>query len=106
LEEFVSEEKQSTKTVTAAARSNTGDRREEDVLDYRANGRFVELHKDDVVPARGSWWRGGAWSKLPTVGRRRRRMVAVGDEALVSERGKEMAGKLRKDAVELEMRSV
>jgi hypothetical protein len=39
----------------AAARRNTGDHREGDVLDYRANGRVVELHRDDVVLARGLW---------------------------------------------------
>jgi hypothetical protein len=34
---------------------NTGELREGDVLDYRANGWVVELHKDDVVLARGLW---------------------------------------------------
>jgi hypothetical protein len=65
----------------------------------------VELHRDDVVPARGSWWRGGTRSKLPTVGRRRRRMVAVGNEAPVFEWRRELAGKLREDEVELRIGS-
>jgi hypothetical protein len=66
----------------------------------------VKLLGDDVVLATVSFWRGKAWVELFTRSRRRRRTVVVGDEAPVSERGKEMAGKLRKDAVELEMRSV
>jgi hypothetical protein len=43
------------------------------VLDYRAYGWVVELHRDDVVLARGLWWRGRARSELSTVNRRRRR---------------------------------
>jgi hypothetical protein len=35
------------------------------------------------VLARGLWWRGRARSELSTVNRRRRRTVAVGDEAPV-----------------------
>jgi hypothetical protein len=70
--------------VAAAARRNTGDRQEGDVLNYRANGRVVELHKDDVVLARVLWWRGKARSELSTRSRRRRRTVAVGDEASVA----------------------
>jgi hypothetical protein len=66
----------------------------------------VELPNDDVMPISGSWWRGGACSKLPTVGRRRRRMVAVGNEAPVFEWRREMAGKLREDDVKLRIGSV
>jgi hypothetical protein len=99
LEGFASEEKQSAKTVAAAAKLNTGDRREGDVLDYRANGRIVELHRGDVVLAKVLWWRGMARGELSTKSGRRRRTVAVGDEAPVSERGKGMAGKLRGDDV-------
>jgi hypothetical protein len=87
--------------VAVAAKLNTGDRQEGDVLDYRANGRVVELHRGDVVLARGLWWRGKVRSELSTRNRRRRRTVAIGDEAPVSERGRELAGQLRKDAVEL-----
>jgi hypothetical protein len=83
LEGFVSKEKQSAKTVAAAAKLNTGDRREGDVLGYRANERVVELHQDDVVLARGLWWRGSARSELSTRSRRRRRTVAVRDEVPV-----------------------
>jgi hypothetical protein len=64
----------------------TGDRREGDVLDYRANGRVLELHRGDVVLAKVLWWRGMARGELSTRSRRRRRTVAVGDEAPVSER--------------------
>jgi hypothetical protein len=39
--------------VAAAARRKAGKLREGDVLDYRANGWVVELHKGDVVLARG-----------------------------------------------------
>jgi hypothetical protein len=87
--------------VAVAAKLNTGDRQEGDVLDYRANGRVVELHRGDVVLARGLWWRGKVRSELSTRNRRRRRTVAIGDEAPVSERGRELAGQLREDAVEL-----
>jgi hypothetical protein len=99
LEGFVSEEKQSAKTVAAAAKFNTDDHREGDVLDYRANRRVVELHRGDVVLATIMWWRGMARGELSTRSRRRRRTVAVGDEAPVSERGKGMAGKLHGDDV-------
>jgi hypothetical protein len=99
LEGFVSEEKQSAKTVAAAAKFNTDDRWEGDVLDYRANGRVVELHRGDVVLATVLWWRGMARGELSTRIWRRRRTVAVGDEAPVSERGKGIAGKLRGDDV-------
>jgi hypothetical protein len=51
----------------AAARKNVSDRREEDVLDYRANEWVGELRDDDVVLARVSWWCGKARCELPTV---------------------------------------
>jgi hypothetical protein len=60
---------------------NTGDRREGDVLDYRANGRVVELHRDDVVLARGLWWRGSARSELSTVRPKAATAALVGGEA-------------------------
>jgi hypothetical protein len=80
----VSEEKQSAKTVAAAAKLNTGNRREGDVLGYRANGRVVELHRGDVVLAKVLWWRGMVRGELSTRSRRRRRTVAVGDEVSVA----------------------
>jgi hypothetical protein len=43
----------------------------------------VELRGDDVVLARESWWRGKVLSELPTRSRRRRRTVAVGEDASV-----------------------
>jgi hypothetical protein len=54
------------------------------VLDYRANGWVVELHRDDVVLSMVLWWCGKAWSEPSTRSRRRRRTVAVGDEAPVA----------------------
>jgi hypothetical protein len=86
LEGFASEGKQSATTVVAAAGMYTGDRREGDVLDYRANGRVLELHRGDVVLAKVLWWRGMARGELSTRSRRRRRTVAVGDEAPERER--------------------
>jgi hypothetical protein len=67
----------------AAAKLNTGDRREGDVLDYRANGQVVELHRDDVVLARGLWWRKSARSELPTVRPRAATVALVGGGAPV-----------------------
>jgi hypothetical protein len=43
----------------------------------------VELRGDDVVLARELWWRGKARSELSTRSRRRRRSVAVGEDASV-----------------------
>jgi hypothetical protein len=53
------------------------------VLDYRANRWVVELHKDDVVLARGLWWRGSARSELPTMRPKVATAAFVGGEALV-----------------------
>jgi hypothetical protein len=69
--------------VAAAARMNTGDRRDEDVGHKRLHGVVVELRGDDVVLARELWWRGKARSELSTRSRRRRRTVAVGEDASV-----------------------
>jgi hypothetical protein len=41
----------------------------------------VELRGDDVVLARELWWRGKARSELSTRSRRRRRTVALGEDA-------------------------
>jgi hypothetical protein len=62
---------------------NTGELREGDVLDYRANGWVVELHKDAVVLARGLWRRGSAWSELPTVRLKAATAALVGGETPV-----------------------
>jgi hypothetical protein len=62
-------------------RMNTGDRRKGDVLDYRANGWVVGLHRDDVVLARGLWWRGSARSELSTVRPKAATAALVGGEA-------------------------
>jgi hypothetical protein len=43
----------------------------------------VELHGVDVVLAEGLWRRGEARSELPTMSRRRRRAVVVGEGAPV-----------------------
>jgi hypothetical protein len=43
----------------------------------------VEVDGIDVVLAEGLWRRGEARSELPTVSRRRRRMVIVGEGASV-----------------------
>jgi hypothetical protein len=43
----------------------------------------VELRGDDVVLARELWWRGKARSELSTRSMRRRRTVAVGEDASV-----------------------
>jgi hypothetical protein len=43
----------------------------------------MELHKDDVVLARGLWWRGSARSELPTMGLKVVTAALVGGEALV-----------------------
>jgi hypothetical protein len=51
------------------------------VLDYRTNGWVMELHKDDVVLARGWWWRGSARSELPTMGSKVVTAALVGGEA-------------------------
>jgi hypothetical protein len=77
------------------------------VLDYRANGRFMELHRDDVVLARGLWWRRSAQSELPTVGPKAATAALVGGEALV-EIGRQLRvvehrqamGNLREDGLE------
>jgi hypothetical protein len=53
----------------------------------------VERHRVDVVLADGLWWRGKAQSQLPTVSRRRRRTVVVGDYALAKIGGRLGAGK-------------
>jgi hypothetical protein len=81
LEGYASGRRQSTRTVAAAARVNTGDRRKGDVLDYRANGWVVGLHRDDVVLARGLWWRGSARSELSTVRPKAATAALVGGEA-------------------------
>jgi hypothetical protein len=64
----------------AAARKNSGERREGAVVDQRANEWVEELRDDDVVLATVLCWRGKARVVLPTVrpkaaadgGRRRR----------------------------------
>jgi hypothetical protein len=43
----------------------------------------MELHKDDVVLARGLWWRGSVRSELPTMGSKVVTAALVGGEALV-----------------------
>jgi hypothetical protein len=67
--------------VAAAVRMNTGDRRKGDVLDYRANGWVVGLHRDDVVLARGLWWRGSARSELSMMRPKAATAALVGGEA-------------------------
>jgi hypothetical protein len=44
----------------------------------------VELHRDDVVLARGLWWRGRARSELPMVRPKAATVALVGDEAPVA----------------------
>jgi hypothetical protein len=44
----------------------------------------VELHGDDVVPARESWWRGNARSELPTVRPKVATALLVGDRTLAA----------------------
>jgi hypothetical protein len=44
----------------------------------------VELHRDDVVLARGSRWRGRAQSELPTVRPKATTAALVGGEAPVA----------------------
>jgi hypothetical protein len=41
----------------------------------------IELHGDDVVLAKRSWWRGKGRSELPTVSRGRRRTAIVDNRA-------------------------
>jgi hypothetical protein len=50
-----------------AAKKNAGERRGGIVVDQRVTGWVGELHRDDVVLARVSWWRGEAQGELPTV---------------------------------------
>jgi hypothetical protein len=73
---------------------NTGDRRKGDVLDYRANGWVVGLHRDDVVLARGLWWRGSAWSELSTVRPKAATTALVGGEAPI-EIGRQLSCRAR-----------
>jgi hypothetical protein len=70
--------------VTDGDSSGGGELWEGDVLDYRANGWVLELHKDDVVLARGLWWRGSARSELRTVGPKATAAALVGGEATVA----------------------
>jgi hypothetical protein len=44
----------------------------------------VELHRDDVVLARGLWWHGKAQIVLSTVRPRAATVALVGDETLVT----------------------
>jgi hypothetical protein len=44
----------------------------------------MELHRDDVVLARGLWWRGRARSELPTVRPKAAAAALVGGEAPVA----------------------
>jgi hypothetical protein len=67
----------------AAAKRKAGELREDDVLDYRANGWVVELHRDDVVLARVLWWREKARGELSTTRPKTATAALVGGEVLV-----------------------
>jgi hypothetical protein len=61
----------------------------------------VELHGDDVVLARESWWRGNARSELPTVSRGRRRTVIVDSSVPARIGGLRRAEKLKQGSEKL-----
>jgi hypothetical protein len=78
---YASDKRQSTKIVAAVARMDAGERRENDTGHQRPHEVVVELHGDDVVLARESWWRGDAQIELSTRRPKAATAALVGDEA-------------------------
>jgi hypothetical protein len=61
----------------------------------------VELHGDDVVLTKRSWWHGNARSELPTVSRERRRTMIVDSSVPAKIGGLQRAGELKKRSEKL-----
>jgi hypothetical protein len=73
---------------------DAGEHRKSDAGHWRPHEVVVELHSDDVVLAKRSWWRGNARSELPMGSRGPRRTAIVDSRVPAKIGGLRRAGEL------------